>query len=185
MRIFFAPIVVLALLLSGGCSKVQVSQDYRPGIDFTTYATYEWQQAGPQESTDPRVTNPLLHERFRQAVDREMVVRVIGSQQDADLKVAYTYKRMTKVETDPLSTSVGFGFGRHTRYGGVGFGSGGDVRQYDVGLLVIDIYDKEGAELLWRGSGTEVVTTHSSPEDTTAFVNRMVNSIMEQFPPVP
>lgn len=185
MRLLFACIAVILLALGSGCSRVQVSQDFRPGTDFSRYATYQWQVAEPLESSDPRVSNPLLRERFQQAIDRELVFRGLVSKSGADLQIAYTYTIMTRVESDPFGTTIGFGVGRHYRYGGIGFGTSGDVRQYDVGMLVIDIYETGSGSLLWRGSGSEIVTTHSSPEETTAFVRRMVSSIMQQFPPAP
>lgn len=183
MRNLYLYLTLLVLMLAGGCSTVQVSQDYRPGVDFFSYTGYQWRPYERQDSVDPRVSNPLLHERFQLAIERQMSASGFQVHQDAPLEVSYSYTIRTKVESDPFSTSVGFGIGRHTRYGGIGFGTVGDIRQYDVGMLVIDIYERRSGNLLWRGSGSEIVPTHSSPEETTAFVDRMVNSIMQQFPP--
>lgn len=176
------PLLVLLLILLGGCSSVRVSQDYRPGVDFTRYASYGWMQS-EAVSSDIRVNNPLLQERFYQAIGRELGVRGLVASAPPDMLVRFTYTITTRVESDPMSTSVGYGVGRNHRYGGIGIGTGVDIRQYDVGLLVIDLYDRVTGQLLWRGNGTETVKTHRSPEEVTAFVNRMVGSIMAQLPP--
>lgn len=59
----------LAVMLLGGCAKVQVSQDYRSASDYSRLHTYRWHAADPVESRDIRVNNPLQQERFRQAID--------------------------------------------------------------------------------------------------------------------
>ncbi len=179
-------ITMLIVLAVGGCSQVQVSQDFRAGVDFSRYnPSYQWRSGEQPASEDPRLSNPLLHERFREAIDRELAADGLQVRPDATLEVSYSYTIRTQVESDHFGTSIGVGFGRHTHYGGIGFGTVGDIRQYDIGMLVIDISERGTGSLLWRGSGSEIVTHHASPEQTTAFVNRMVGAIMRQFPPSP
>lgn len=184
MKTLLAYIIVLLVLLAGGCSRVQVSQDYRSGADFSRYRMYQWQTGEQPESADMRVSNPLLHERFQQAINGLLLSRGYYQGVPADFLVGYSYRIQTRLESDPYDSRVGFGYGRYDRYGGVGFRTGGTVRQYDVGILVIDFSDARTGELIWRGTGSERVGTHSTPEDTTTYVNRMVYAILQQFPPL-
>lgn len=175
-------LVVLFALVAGGCSTVRVSQDYKPGTNFNMYRSYQWQKPAPSRSEDMRVQNPLLHERIQLAINAGLTGR--GFFQGApDFFVTYHYRIQTRIESDPYDTSVGFGYGRYHRYGGMAFGTGGTIRQYDVGILVIDFYDARNGALLWRGTGSEIVSGHPTPEKTTDFVNRLVSSILAQFPP--
>lgn len=176
-------LLVAFILLFSGCSKVQVSQDYKPGSNFAGYRQYQWKAMAPVSSEDARVANPLLHERFRQNIDQGLAQRGFAFGAPADFLVNYTYSIQTRLESDYSGSSVGFGAGSHYRYSHIGFGTGVGVRQYDVGVLVIDIYDIPAGKLVWRGTGTEIVGTHSTPEETSAFVYRMVNAILAQFPP--
>lgn len=179
----WAVVGVLAVLLLGGCAQVEVSQDYRPGNDFSRFHTYRWKTMTPQVSPDIRVNNPLLQERFRQAIEGGLAVRGYTPAAAADFLVSYNYSIETRLESDPVGTSFGYGMGRYHRYGAFGIDSGVGVRQYDVGILVIDFYNGQSGEPVWRGTGSELVTLHSTPEETSAQVQRMVDAVLAQFPP--
>ncbi|WP_136808661.1 DUF4136 domain-containing protein [Desulfosediminicola flagellatus] len=183
MKNWISTAIIVVLLLLTGCSKVQVSQDYRAGMDFSQYRQYQWKTVSIEPADDIRVNNPLLHERFRQAIDSALLRRgfVVGA--PADFLITYTYSIQARLESDPVGTTFGFGVGRHHRYSEIGYGTGNIVRQYDVGILAVDVIDVPSGTLAWRGTGSEIVTTHSTPEATTAFVYRMVDSILAQFPP--
>lgn len=183
MKRFTVIALLSVMLLLGGCSTVQVSQDYRPGNDFSRFHTYRWQAVTQAESVDVRVSNPLLQERFRQAIDGTLAVRGYTQAASADFLVSYNYSIQTRLESERFSTGVGYGWGRYDNFGGIGISTGVGVRQYDVGVLVIDFFNGSTGEPVWRGTGTELVTTHSTPDATTAFVYRMVDSVLAQFPP--
>lgn len=175
-------LVILTLLL-GSCSTVRVNQDYRPGTNFQLYRSYQWQKPAPSKSEDMRVQNPLLHERLQLAINSGLNAR--GMFPGApDFLVTYNYRIETRIQSDPYYSSVGYGYSRHYRYSGIGFATGGYVRQYDVGILVIDFYDARTGALIWRGTGSEIVSSNPTPQKTTEFVNRMVSSILAQFPPL-
>lgn len=175
--------ITIVMLMITGCSTVQVSQDFRPGIDFSHYRTYQWKAIPEHSSEDLRLNNPLLHERFRQAIDKNLAVRGYTQQAPADFLISYTYSIQTRLESEPYGTSIGFGYGRYYRYGELGFGNSFATRQYDVGILAIDLQDAVSGALIWRGVGSERVGMHSTPEDTTVFVTRLVDAVLAQFPP--
>lgn len=175
--------LVCVVLLLAGCSRVQVSQDYQPGLDFTRFHSYRWQTPITPASSDIRINNPLLQERFRQAIDGALSRRGYMQAAVADLLVSYDYSIQTRIESEPFGTSIGLGYGSYHHYGMLGFGTDSNVRQYDVGVLVIDFFDAGSGAPVWRGTATQLVTTHSTPEDTTAFVYRMVDTVLSQFPP--
>lgn len=185
MRRLIVITVIVIILLFTGCSTMQVSQDYRSGIDFSHYHTYQWQVMAEQESDDIRVNNPLLHDRIHQSIDRILAMHGYVQKTPADFLVGYTYAIQARLESEPYGTSAGFGFSRHRRFGELGFGDNLALHQYDVGMLAIDFYDAASGALIWRGIGSERVGMHSTPEDTSAFVNGMVNAVLAQFPPPP
>ena len=178
-------LLVLAMFLGvGGCSTVQLSQDYRPGFSFARYHTYGWRVAASPPSNDSRVNNPLLQERFHAAIASHLAARGYAPSPGLpDFLVSYQYSITTRVETVPDGPSFAFGYGRYWRDGAIGFDMMPDVRQYDVGTLVIDFYDRATGAMIWRGSGSQIVTTPSTPQASIAFVNKMVSAILSQFPP--
>lgn len=177
--IFFC---VLFFLLTG-CSAVQVSQDYDAGADFMGLRTYDWRAETTPEGELLIERNPLLHKRFYQTIDRVLQQKGYVLSDSPDFLVGYDFSVTIRMESDPFSTRFGFGVGSYYRYGGIGFNAAPDIRQYDLGVLVINIYSTNPENLVWRGKGTERIPSHSTPENLTDMVNRMVEAILKQFPP--
>lgn len=175
--------IIAVFLLLSGCASVRVSQDYRPGSDFTRYHTYSWQSMEVKRSENIQVNNPLMQERFRQAIDGTLAGRGYVKADPGDFQVSYEYSIQTRLESEPFNTGIGYGWGRYHHSGGIGISTNGGIRQYDVGVLAIDFFDGRTGQPLWRGTGSELVTTHSTPEENTAFAYRMVEAILAQFPP--
>ena len=178
---FFAAIVFLFAL--AGCSSVTVSQDFDTASDFSPFQTYNWLPKEKPVSPDIRVNNPLLQSRFVDAINNGLQQSGYHLSESPDLLVTYNYSITSKIKSDNFGTSFGIGYGRHRSYGAYGIGTNTMIHQYDVGALVIDIYDTRSDTVIWRGTGTETVTTHSTPEALTASVNKLVQQILIQFPP--
>ena len=178
-------ILLSVLLLAAGCGRVQVSQDYKASTDFSRYSTFTLKPSVTAANPDVRVNNPLLQERFQTAITQNLESRGLRPDLNADIQIAYTYSVVTRIDTDDFDTGIDAGFGHRHHWGSVAFGSHASIRQYDVGILVIDMYDAQGTSLLWRGTGSQIVSYHFSPEETTAMVNELVASILAQYPPPP
>ena len=176
-------ILSMVLLFLSGCSRVQVSQDYDTGMRFPELRSYSWKSPKIIENADARISNPLLHKRFRETIDRVLVQKGFVQSQSNDFLVTYEFTIRSKIQSSPVSTGFGFGVGSYRRYGGIGFDTGTEIRQYDLAVLVIDIYDNTSNTLLWRGTGSEIYGRQPSPEDNIAMVNSLVEAILAQFPP--
>lgn len=175
-------ISLLLLIFLAGCAGIQVSEDYDTQTPFPDLQYYGWNPIIIDDS-DARLTNPLLHERFRQAIDRELQAKGFLIAPLPDFRVQYTYSIATRLESDPVSTGFGFGVGSYRRFGGIGVSTHPDIRQYEVGTLVIDMYDEQSGELLWRGRGSDRHDDHATPQETTEMVNKLVEAVLAQFPP--
>ncbi|HKL02013.1 MAG TPA: DUF4136 domain-containing protein [Desulfotignum sp.] len=181
------PIKGLVLLLlmasAAACSGIQVSQDYDTRIPFPDMQTYAWKSPEEKTSDDIRENNPLLHKRFHENIDRILTEKGYVRKSDPDFLVDYEYAIKTRIHSEPYTTGFGFGVGRYHRYGGVNIISAPKVYEYDVGTLAIDVYDAGPDTLLWRGMGSEEIAEHPTPEKSTEMVRRIVEAILEQFPP--
>ena len=176
------PLALLVLFFLSGCAGIQVSEDYDTKAPFPVLQYYDWNPVAIDDS-DARLSNPLLHERFRQAIDLELQSKGFLVAPLPDFRVQYTFAIDTRLESDPIRTGFGFGAGSYRRFGGLGVSTHSDIRQFDVATLVIDIYDEQTGRLLWRGRGSETYDNHATPEETTGMVNRLVRTILAQFPP--
>ncbi len=175
------------LALFASCSGIQVSQDYNVAADFSNLKTFDWYLAQQKKTGDLRVDNPLLDSRIRKAVDRSLAQKGYQRifQGTPDFYVGYKYGILTRIGSKRVRTGIGFGFGGSGSFGGIGIGTGSDVREYDEGMLVIDITDAANKKLLWRGTGTRRVSRHSDPAKITKEVNENIEKILAQFPPQP
>jgi hypothetical protein len=182
----FKHVVFLTFLaFLAGCSGIEVSQDYHMTADFSNLKTFDWHLAKQKKTGDLRVDNPLLDSRIRKAVDRSLAQkgyeRIIKG--IPDFYVGYEYAVLTRIRSERVRTGIGLGFGGSGSFGAIGIGTGSDVRDYDEGMLVVDITDTKNKKLLWRGTGTRRVSRHSDPKERTKEVNQTVEKILAQFPP--
>ncbi|MDR3089461.1 MAG: DUF4136 domain-containing protein [Desulfobulbaceae bacterium] len=182
MRYPLAAAIMLISLALTACSPVNVNQDYLQSFDFTRIHKYAWRAETPPTSADPRINNPLLRQRFHDAIDQTLRQRGYQLADKPDALIGYTYTIVNRLDSDQFITDYGFGYERRRGFGAF-FGATPYIRQYNVSLLVIDVYDADGKRLLWRGTGSEILTIRDNPAELTAAVNRMVAEILAQFPP--
>lgn len=179
---------VALLLLCGACSTLQVNTDYNPAYDFTQLKTYAWIDDGKAVAGDTRINNDLISGRVRSAVEENLAIRgfVKTESSSADFRVSWhgTITKKLQVETidhfyspygygplyrdiyldDPMQTSM--------------------IREYEVGTLIVDILDPVHHKLVWRGSGSEHLSSDPDPETSTRKINEAVTAILKDFPPV-
>jgi len=176
-------ILVILLVFIHGCSGIRVSQDYEQGYDFTKLKTWAWKPV--TNDSYGVVDNELLDNRIRTAITRTFNEKGYASAADdrPDFYVSYHLTVKQRIATRNVSSSVGIGYGRAGRYGGIGIGTGTEVESYDEGTLLIDVTDVADNRLVWRGISTQAVTKHTDPQASTQVVDETVAKILQQFPP--
>ncbi len=184
-KIWFA--VCAATLVLGGCSGVQVNQDYDPATDFSSMQAYRWESETQDKTGDLRIDNPLRDTRIRAAVERQLAGKGFVKSEDGTsaFLVRYQYTLRQKIESDGAGGGIGFGIGSFGRHGGVAIGTGNNLREYDEGTLTIDFVDAASQILLWRGTGTQRFREYKDPEKASRDINTLVEKILAQFPPQP
>lgn len=165
------------------CSTIQVSQDFDAGYNFTSAKTYNWNKNLTVNDDDLIQKDELLAKRFFDAINHNLQFRGYSLADSPELLVSCTFTVTSRLQTDTIQPAIGVGYGRYGRYGGVGVHSGTSVRQYDRGMLAINIHSKLDNKLVWKGTGTREVFTHNSPEKISEIVAELVQSVLEQFPP--
>lgn len=173
----------LTTLCLSSCSSVQVSQDFDNSYNFTQATTFNWDTELQKSNTGLLQDDELLAKRFFTAINTSLVNQGYTLSETPALLISCNYTITSRLQADSIQPSIGFGYGRHSRFGGVGIQSGTTVRQYDRGMLTINIHDAKDGKLIWKGNGTREVFTHNSPEKLTKSVNELVQSTLAQFPP--
>jgi hypothetical protein len=174
-------LLVVSSLIGSGCSSVFVQQDYDKDTDFSRLKTYGWKHAEQPKVGHPQVDNDLFDERIRHAVDATLQEKgfQLADQADADCLVAYFIDYKQRIGGS--SISLGIGAGRRGYYGGTGYNT--HIRDYEEGVLTIDILDATSQKTIWRGIGTRTTYSSSTPSKITRIVNEAVAEILEKFPP--
>ena len=169
-------------LLVCGCGGIQVNTDYNPETDFTRFRTFAWAE-GSGVGEDIRVSGDLMDQRFRRAIESELVSRGMekSTSGQPDAFVGYQVALDDRVDYQTINTYYGSGWGYRGVYGGVR-ATQTTAREYTVGTLVIDVYDPRLRELVWRGAGEGRVKQARNPEESQERINQAVTVILEKLP---
>ena len=121
----------LVLLLANAALAQKVTTDFANDVDFRPYKTFMWIK-------EPKPTNPLVAQRIVDDVNSALAakgLKLVTS--DADLGIAAHAATRTERTLDTFYD----GFGGGWRWRG-GFGSATTrVNTYEIGTLVIDMFD--------------------------------------------
>ncbi len=166
----------------GACGGIQVNTDYDLEADFTRYRTFAWAE-GSGGGDDHRVNNDLMDQRFRRAVESELVSRGMekATSGQPDVFVGYQIALDDRVDFQTINTYYEGGWGYRGVYSVVET-TERITSEYTIGTLVIDVYDARQRELVWRGSGEGRVSQARNPEQSQEQINPAVTRIMAEFP---
>ena len=158
-RLLLALILILAVT-PAFAAKVFIDHDQK--YDFSSIKTFAW---APTPDTSVESTNPLMHSRIVNAI--EHYITMGGTQEVTENPDVYvTYHTDSKEEMQLNTSSYGYGYPGGWGWGGYGYGAGWggasmgssttSVSTYEVGTLVVDVWDADAKELVWRGTATNI-----------------------------
>ena len=161
----------LAMLVASGAFAQKVTTDYAKSADFASYKTFMWIK-------EPKTTDPLMRQRIIDDVNSALSAKGLKLvTADADVAVA---AHTASQQERSLQTFYN-GFGGGWRWGG-GFGSATTtVDTYEVGTLVVDLFDSKTKEALWRATATKTIS--DNPEKNAENLNKAVAKMFKEFPP--
>lgn len=162
----------LILAFASALFPQQIKTDYDRSAHFGQYKTYSWQSV--------RTSNPLMVDRVKSAVNAALTSRgwmEVPSSGDAAVMAIETTQNQQTLNT----FYDGFGGGWRWR----GFGGFGEatttVENYKVGTLVVDIFDVNTKQLIWRGSASDTLSKNS--DKNIKELNKGVDKMFTHFPP--
>jgi len=167
-----AGFLVSFLLMTPAIFAGDVSTDYDHKVNFSKYKTYTWIHP-------PMIGDPLMRQRAEEAVNRELQkkgFRMAADPDKADLGVVVN--AATK-EKHALKTFYD-GFPAGWTWNGWGTATT-TVTTYDVGTLVVDLFDNANKRVVWRGVATE--TLSGELQKNTKRINKAVAEMFEHLPP--
>jgi hypothetical protein len=194
---------ILFFLLSGimlfSCNTIKVTTDVDASIDFTAFKTLEYY--GWADNSD-KILNSLEKDRIEKAFGTEFQNRgmSLAAKGEGDIIVSLYIVSEKKTETVAnTSTTYTGGMGRYgvRGYGGYygygpRYGWGGSYasstttysdREYNVGTLIVSVYDAKKKELIWESVGTK--TVDDNPKTPDKNIAKAASKIMNEYPVQP
>jgi hypothetical protein len=168
--------ILLACALSGCATSSKVTQDFKPGTNFTAYKTFAWHNfssdinTGNQIAIQHEVEQQLALQGFKLVTEMPNLV--------LDLTII---KHAAARSSTGVGLSIGLPVGRH---GGVGIGTNNllNTGEKMAGLIILDITAKDTNEIVWRGSADDVPLEYFSLKNQTEL-NKVLINLVQQFPP--
>jgi hypothetical protein len=165
-----------ALAVAGGAWAQDVKVDYDKAANFGAIKTFSvklgtsWgNQIGEKRVMD-EFTEALTAKGWKQAPEGQADAQVVlhgASQTKKDLNTFY-------------SGMGGYGYRGWGGMGGMGTATT-TVSEYTVGTLVVDIFDKTGKNLLWRGTAQDELS--DKPEKNIKKLGKASDKMFKDFPP--
>jgi hypothetical protein len=167
----------LAVLFACSTARV-VKTEKAPGVDFSTYKTYDFYELEASGDTTGNKFGPYTA-LLRQAISKELNAK--GYQQrsaDPDLRVNIGI--VVKEETQTRETNIR----EAPRYMGQRRYSWKseqvEVGRYKVGTATIDLVDSRKDMMVWQGIMEGIVSNRKSNYESD--VNKGVTQLFEKFP---
>lgn len=164
-------VLFAGFLLAAVTAWAGVTADYDHHVDFGHYKTYSWGKI--------KTANGLWDDRVKEAVASQLAAK--GWTEVPSGGEALVAARDAIRNQQELNTFYdGFG-GR--RWGG-GFGrSTTTVDNYKVGTLLVEMFDGQSKNLIWRASASN--TLSSNADKNIKSLDKNVQKMFEHFPPQP
>lgn len=179
---------VIALVLAGSaCGGIDVMSDFDPSFDFARPQTFTvLDHAGGTALPalqDQRVKNSLVK------VMEAKGFRHVADTTQADIAVGYQFTSEQRSSYQTVNTGwTGYGYrgyGGWYRYGGPTMATSTTTeRRYNVGSLMIAIFDTEARAMVYHSTGTQELSQgQRSPEEMQQRIDYAVEDILIDFPP--
>ncbi len=170
-------LMAMIFLLVGNSSAQQVKTDYDRSANFAQYKTFSWEHVKTQDALDV--------DRIKSAVNAALTAKG-WTQVDSGGDISIIAIQMTHDQQTLNTFYDGFGGGwGWRRFGGGGFGGFGDAttttETYQVGTVVVDLFDTKTKQLLWRGTTSDTLSNNSNKNIEN--LNKGVDKMFKKFPP--
>lgn len=175
-----ALLVIATLLLIAVPAQAQkVYIDYDQTVDFSALETFRYEESGLPNLADDE---PLTHKYIIHAIVSQLESAGLKEvEDDPDFYITYHADSSTEYSVDTMSMSYGYGGG--WRWGGYGYygpaATSSTVRAYEKGTLIIDAWDPESEELIWRGTST--ATMSDDPARARNKIDKGLKKIVKKW----
>ena len=161
------PLFLIALTTAVFADHVAV--DYDHATNFSQVKTYSW--------SNVHAANSIWDDRVKDAINKELAAR--GWTQlpsGGDVSLMAIEKTSVHQQYDTFYD----GFGGWRRFGSFGE-STTTVDNYEVGTLIVSMFDGNSKQLIWKGASSSDLS--GNPGKNTKNLDKDVQKMFKNFPP--
>ena len=164
----------LVLAVAGAARAQDVKVDYDKAANFGAIKTFSLKLGTTWG-------NPIGEKRVVDEITGALVAKgwAVAPEGQADAQVVLHGASQTKRSLSTFYSGMG-GYGYRGWGGGMGSATTTES-EYVVGTLVVDIFDKTGKNLLWRGIAQDEAS--DKPEKNIKKVAKASDKLFKEFPP--
>lgn len=156
-----------------GCPSGNVQVDYDHTVYFGNYHTFSF--------ADVKTDNPFFQQRIEDAVSHDLEARGLqfvptGGDLEITAVGAVHDRQFYQTFYNPR-----FGYYWWGWPGYPGYATTTRTVHYQVGTLVLDMYDGHTRRLVWRGIAANSLSR--SPQENTGKLYSAINQMLKHFPP--
>lgn len=171
--------LLLALvLLSPSVTRLaaqSVTYTFDPNTDFSKFKTYKWVAIKDAPQLDELTADQLIA-----TLDVELAKKGLTKTQSdtADLYIGYQIAKgnASQLGTPNLGVSYGSGVGGSS-------GSAAVTTTVHSGKLVLDMYESEKKQLVWRGVIAHSIDANAKPDQKQKHMDQTVAKLLKNYPP--
>jgi hypothetical protein len=166
-------LIAVTSIACGTPPAVRITSEANPTARFSTYRTYNW-ATPPPERPGPSNKREILEWRIGNAVEAQLAAKgfVKALSGRPDFLIDYHIERRQK-NTETIGDYI-----RYRQSGGDADVAEAYVFGYEEGSLVLDVFDGQTRDLVWRASATGVI----NPDQQQARVTEAVRQMLQRFP---
>ena len=180
----FICLLLFAVVLSS-CSPVSVDHAGQLAPEnMEIKGTYGWLE-NSIPSNDIRVNNAAIDEIVKNSVEKRLsrkgYVKVVPAQADYLITWFGTItEEMKEISLNRFYATNGYGTLAGSMPENI---KDGKVRKtFSRGTLILDVLDREGKKVLWRGSATNTLRESMNAKEVEKYIDASVAKILEKLP---
>ncbi len=183
MRVFPLALGAIGLVLALPASAQTVHVDYDRSANFDSYRTFAWAKAPDNRMPGE---SPLTHSRIKNAIEHHLAeAGLVENTEEPDLYVTYHTSSKEEVSFHTSSFGAGYGpsWGWDPYWGGRMSTSTTTAHSYERGTLVVDLWDADSKQMVWRGTASAVVSSNPEKEEKQIYkaIQKMVKTFDKKY----
>lgn len=167
---------LLLIVAVGRAAAQNASANYDKNLDFSKFKTYKWVNIENAQHLDD-----LTADQLAGTVETELAKKGLKKSQtdNVDLFIGYQVARGKEKQVSQYNLGATYG----SAAGATSGTAGATTTVVHTGLLVLDMYDAQTKQLVWRGVVANAIDADAKPEKKQKHMDQGVAKLLKDYPP--